>query len=310
MARKKIHHPFDFAFGIMYNEFPKELHENLGIPGIFRRKSNVKVRLKDGTILEMDASYVVDPDFERLFESAVVIMEHQSKAVDMPKIQIIGKYEIQKIADERLPPLSVIASHLSPEMSVQEFDRTPTSTIKLLFLDLGAKDNQKRLNMLKNIINYNEEQLTIKDALNLGIIVLFAQREIAPEVTLQAIELYLKIEAMPKKLEYTLYSVLYAMIDAYFDDENEYEELVNMINNETADEIVGKFESEIISQNKIIELEKELDGANSRADSEASRADSEALRADSETIRADNAEAENRRLKEEIEMLKSQLNSK
>ena len=69
-----------------------------------------------------------------------------------------------------------------------------------------------------------------------------------------------------------------------------------MINDGTVDEIVGKFESEIISQNKIIELEKELDGANSRADSE--------------TIRADNAEAENRRLKEEIEMLKSQLNYK
>ena len=317
MSRKKIHHPFDFAFGVMYNEFPKELHENLDIPGVFRRKSNVKVRLKNGTILEMDASYVVDPDFERLLEPAVVILEHQSKAVDMPKIQIIGYYEIQKIADERLPPLSVIASHLSSEKSVQEFDRTPTSTTKLLFLDLGAEENQKRLNRLKNIINYNEEQLTIKDALNLGIVVLFAQREIAPEVTRQAIELYLKIDAMPKKLEYTLYSVLYAMIDAYFDDENEYEELVNMINNETADEIVGKFESEIISQNKIFELEKELDGANSRADSEASRADSEALRADSEALRADseasradNAEAENRRLKDEIEMLKSQLNFK
>ena len=62
-----------------------------------------------------------------------------------------------------------------------------------------------------------------------------------------------------------------------------------MINDGTVDEIVGKFESEIISQNKIIELEKELDGANSRAD---------------------NAEAENSGLRDEIEMLKSQLNSK
>ena len=68
-----------------------------------------------------------------------------------------------------------------------------------------------------------------------------------------------------------------------------------MINNETADEIVGKFETEIISQNKIIELEKELDEVISRADSEA--------------IRADNAEAEILRLKHEIEMLKNQLNS-
>jgi len=82
-----------------------------------------------------------------------------------------------------------------------------------------------------------------------------------------------------------------------------------MINDETADEIVGKFESEIISRNKIIELEKELNGAKSRADSEALRADSEDSRADSEALRADNAEAENRRLKDEIEMLKCQLNS-
>ena len=297
MARKrKIHHPFDFAFGLMYNEFPKGLHENLYIPGKFRRKSNVKVRLKDGTILEMDASYVVDPDFVRLFEPAVVILEHQSKAVDMHKIQIIGNYEVQKIADERLPSLNVIASHLSPEKSVQEFERTPTSTTELMFLDLGHEDNQKRLNMLKNIISYKEGHLTIKEALNLGIVVLFAQRDIACEVTRQCIELYLKIGTIPKKLEFTLYSVLYAMIDAYFDNEKEFEELISMINNETADDIVGRFETEIISQNKIAELEKELDGANSRADNEA--------------IRADNAEAEIRRLKDEIEMLKNQLNSK
>ena len=229
MTRKrKIPYPFDFGFGVMYNEFPMELHENFDIPGKFRRKSNVKVRLKDGTILEMDASYVVDPDFVRLFEPAVVIMEHQSKAVDMPKIQIIGHYETQKVADERLPPLNVIASHLSPEKSVQEFERTSTSTTKLMFLDLGAEDNQKRLNRLKNIINYDEKHLTIKEALNLGIVAVFAQRETAREVTRQVIELYLKIDSMPKKLEYTLYSVLYAMIDAYFDDEKEYEELVNM----------------------------------------------------------------------------------
>ncbi|WP_407377377.1 hypothetical protein [Methanobrevibacter sp.] len=303
MARKKIHHPFDFAFGVMYNEFPKELHENLNIPGIFRRKSNVKVRLKDGSVLEMDASYVADPDFERLFEPAVVNLEHMSKAVGSHKIRIIGNYNIQQIADERLPPLNVIASHLSPEKSVHEFERTPTSTTKLMFLDLGAEDNEKRLNKLKNIINYNEDKLTIKDALNLGIVALFAQREIAREVTRQVIELYLKIKVMPKKLEYALYSVLYAMVDAYFEDENEYEELINMINDGAADEIVGKFETEIISQNKIIELEKELDSANSRADSEA-------LRANNEALRADNAEAEINRLKDEINMLKNQLNSK
>ena len=76
-----------------------------------------------------------------------------------------------------------------------------------------------------------------------------------------------------------------------------------MINDGTADEVIGRFETEIISQNKIIELEKELNEV-------IIRADSEAIRADSEASRADNAEAEILRLKNEIKMLKNQLNSK
>ncbi|WP_296882762.1 hypothetical protein [uncultured Methanobrevibacter sp.] len=57
-----------------------------------------------------------------------------------------------------------------------------------------------------------------------------------------------------------------------------------MINDGTADEVIGRFETEIISQNKIIELEKELNEVIIRADSEAIRADSEASRADSENV--------------------------
>lgn len=108
---REIHKPFNFAFKIMYDEFPKEFHEELHVPGIFRKKSNVKVYRKNGRILEMDASYVVDPDYIELFEPAVVNLEHQSKPVGGPKIIIIGDYKIQQIVDERLPTLSVIASH-------------------------------------------------------------------------------------------------------------------------------------------------------------------------------------------------------
>lgn len=112
---RRIAKPYDFAFGMMFNEFPKELHEELKIPGIFKRKSNVKVRLKEGIIREMDASYVVDPDFKVLFEKAVVDLEHQSTPVDDDKIITIGDYNIQQIADERLPTLNVIASKLDEE---------------------------------------------------------------------------------------------------------------------------------------------------------------------------------------------------
>lgn len=304
MARKrKLNNPYDFAFGVMYNEYPKEFHEELNIPGIFKRKSNVKVRLKDGRRLEMDASYVVDPDFKVLFEPAVVDLEHQSTPVDMPKIKIIGDYNIQQIADERLPPLNVIASHLNEEKSIREFERTPTSTTKLMFLNLGRQDNKKRLNTLSNIIKNHEEHLTIGNALNLGIIVLFAPRDSACEITRQIVELYNKIKNKPKKLEYTLYSVICTMIDAYFDDDEEFKELIDMINNETGEDVVGRFETEIISQNKLIELGEKLDVMSAEKDA----ADAENVRLKAEKDALDNRITQ---LQDTIKELENQLRLK
>ncbi|WP_405287738.1 hypothetical protein [Methanobrevibacter sp.] len=304
MARKrKLNNPYDFAFGVMYNEYPKEFHEELNIPGIFKRKSNVKVRLKDGRMLEMDASYVVDPDFKVLFEPAVVDLEHQSTPVDMPKIKIIGDYNIQQIADERLPPLNVIASHLNEEKSIREFERTPTSTTKLMFLNLGRQDNKKRLNTVSNIIKNHEEHLTIGNALNLGIIVLFAPRDSACEITRQIVELYNKIKNKPKKLEYTLYSVICTMIDAYFDDDEEFKELIDMINNETGEDVVGRFETEIISQNKLIELGEKLDVMSAEKDA----ADAENVRLKAEKDALDNRITQ---LQDTIKELENQLRLK
>ena len=287
----------------MYNEYPKEFHEELNIPGIFKRKSNVKVRLKDGRMLEMDASYVVDPDFKVLFEPAVVDLEHQSTPVDMPKIKIIGDYNIQQIADERLPPLNVIASHLNEEKSIREFERTPTSTTKLMFLNLGRQDNKKRLNTVSNIIKNHEEHLTIGNALNLGIIVLFAPRDSACEITRQIVELYNKIKNKPKKLEYTLYSVICTMIDAYFDDDEEFKELIDMINNETGEDVVGRFETEIISQNKLIELGEKLDVMSAEKDA----ADAENVRLKAEKDALDNRITQ---LQDTIKELENQLRLK
>ena len=298
-----MNNPYDFAFGVMYNEYPKEFHEELNIPGIFKRKSNVKVRLKDGRRLEMDASYVVDPDLKVLFEPAVVDLEHQSTPVDMPKIKRIGDYNIQQIADERLPPLNVIASHLNEEKSIREFERTPTSTTKLMFLNLGRQDNKKRLNTLSNIIKNHEEHLTIGNALNLGIIVLFAPRDSACEITRQIVELYNKIKNKPKKLEYTLYSVICTMIDAYFDDDEEFKELIDMINNETGEDVVGRFETEIISQNKLIELGEKLDVMSAEKDA----ADAENVRLKAEKDALDNRITQ---LQDTIKELENQLRLK
>lgn len=42
----------------MNNEYPKELHNSLKVPGIFRKKVNNKVYFKEGSMGEMDSSYL------------------------------------------------------------------------------------------------------------------------------------------------------------------------------------------------------------------------------------------------------------
>lgn len=183
-------------------------------------------------------------------------LEHQSTPVSEEKIQIIGDYNIQQIADERLPTFNVIASHIDKEKSVQKYKRTPTSTTELYFVNLGEENIQQRLNTVSNIIRNNEKHLTTKDALNLGLIVLFAPRKKSRQITRKVVNLYIQIKNMPKKLEYTLYCVINAMINAFFDDEKEHEELIKMINNETENEIIGRFETEIRTQNRLQDLEQ------------------------------------------------------
>ncbi len=148
MTRKrKIDKPFDFGYKIMYNEYPRELHNNLNVSGIFRRKANEKVYFKDGSIGEMDSSYIIDPDLKIIFEQIVANGEHQSTPVGEDKIRMIGRYGIQQIHDENLPQFSYVSSHLSREKHVQSYKRSPTDIIEPYFLDLSENDNKKRLNL-------------------------------------------------------------------------------------------------------------------------------------------------------------------
>jgi len=237
----RIDKPYDFAYRIMHNEFPRELHNQLKIPGKFKRKSNVKVHMNDGRILEMDSAYIVDPDYMEIFEPMAVNCEHQSGPVDLEKIKIIGYYGIQQIHDENLPQLSVIASHIEKEKHVQMYQRSPSDIVQLYFLDLGEEDNEKRLNNLNNIIN-QQDCLSDEDALNIGIIPLFAPRSRACEITEKSIVLYGKVVSkLSQRMKFTLYSVLHVLTDAFFDDENEFGRVMSMLDKKSDPETVERF---------------------------------------------------------------------
>ncbi|WP_458453908.1 hypothetical protein [Methanobrevibacter sp.] len=297
MARKrKIDKPFNFGFTIMDNEFPRELHMNLGVPGIFKKQINKKVYLQDGSIGEMDASYLVDPDFERIFEPMAVNGEHQSTPVGEDKIKMIGYYGIQQIHEENVPQISYVASNISKEKHVQCYERSPSDFVKPMFIDLGPEDNKKRLSNVEDIIN-NQRIISDVDALNLGIIVLFAPRDIACEVTRKVVELYVRIaDRLHRKMESTLYTVICTMIDAYFDDEEEYRRMMSMMNENTSYESTERFVSLDIFKNNLDDKVKELEEANGRIE-ELEEVNS---RLEVENGRIKELEAENFELKKQL----------
>ena len=273
IRKRQIHKPFDLGFNLLFNEFPEEFLELIGAPGKFRRKANADAYVGNGDKLRMDASYIVDPDYKTVFRPSVCNGEHQSTPVDDAKLGIMGDYAVQQIHDENLPQISWVASHIPKEKHKTELEYTQSCIIRPVFLDLGEEDNRKRLSSVKNIIS-QQDYISTKDALNLGVIALFAPRHHAREITEQTVQLYDKIAGqLSKKLEYTVYSVLRAMVDAYFDDEREYWRLILMMNQNTSEDTAERFVSLEIMQNdlevaedkikeleaKVEQLEEELD---------------------------------------------------
>ena len=243
IRKRKFSKPFDLCHSILFNEFPSEYTSTVGVPGIFVKKCNRRVHLKDGTCGEMDSAYIADPDYKLLFERVAVGFEHQSVPVGEEKLNKFGDYDVQLVVDEHLATLLVVASHLNKEKSKNKLIRSPSDITKLYFLDLGEDNISQRLSTVSKII-YNNQYLSPEMALNLGVIGLYAPREHACEIMENVVNLYLQIvENLDLHMEYTLYSVITVLIDAFFDDEDEYRRLTKMMDKNTSQESKMRFES-------------------------------------------------------------------
>ena len=190
----------------MFNEYPAEYTKTIGVPGHFVKLSNRKVLLNNGIEGMMDSAFVLDPDGEILTERVAACLEHQSTPVDEEKLEKMGDYDIQLVSDVNLPTLIIVASHLSSRKSKIILRRSPSDVTILYFFDLGEKDNRRRLTRLSKLIE-NNQHLTIEDALNLGVILLYAPRERACEITEKVVNLYLDIhDDLDHEMEKCLYS--------------------------------------------------------------------------------------------------------
>ena len=307
MREKKFPKPFDLCHGIMFNGAPERYTYLIGALGIYVEKINRRVHLKDGTCGEMDSAYIADPDYELLFERVAVDLEHMSIPVRQPKMDKIGDYDVQLNAEHHLPTLITIASHVPKEKSVTLLVRSPSDITMPYFLDLGEEKIDEKLNNARKKINNNDEDF---DALDLGVIAEYAPRHRACEIMGEVIELYVQIvDDLDFNTNLILYSVFIILIDAYFDDEEEYRRYMNMLENNTKKEVIESFspfegfrESLEYANERISELEAE----NSRI-SELEAENSELV---AENSRISELEAENSELVAKIVMLENQLNSK
>lgn len=171
-------------------------------------------------------------------------------------------YVIQVIVDTNLPYLLAVASHLNNKGSITEREITPTDSIRIYFLDLDEENIRKRLSNARDII-YDNKELNDENKINLGIIVLFAPRNHALEITEEVIGLYLRIvDELDLKMEYVLYSVITLMIDAFCDDEKDYIRLKNMIDKKTSSETKEKFASQESILESLKYVQEDLEQAN------------------------------------------------
>ena len=225
--------PFNDSIEIMSNNFRQDFHIAADIPGKFVEISNKDVYVNGRKIGEMDISYIIDPDGNTIKVRMVLNLEHQSTPVDEPKLEQMGNYAVQQISDHNIPQVTVVLTHIDKEKHSQKHEISPSLKLEPIYIVYDEAEIEKRLNRVKTKIN-NNEHLNNVDALNLGIISVFAPRYKALEIVEEVVELYKKVsKQLEQQMELTLYDVLFQMIDAYSKEEEDYQRLKKMLDNHT-----------------------------------------------------------------------------
>ena len=81
--------------------------------------------------------------------------------------------------------------------------------------------------------------------------ILYAPPNHELEVLHEATDYYLKFEIENPRLRFALFTSFYCMADAYIDDENEFEELIEMIKEKQTPEELKEVSTLIYRENKL-----------------------------------------------------------
>jgi len=163
-----IHDAMDKSFRYAGDQWAKDFHINLGLPGVFKELLQNDTVIDSKTGIRMDLLELVE------IEGGIEILinvEHQSTKLDTIKIKMIDGYKNYSKCKHNLPLLSVIVSPYPKEEHETEYRSTDSDILQPVFITIDDKEIKKRLNILKD--NYRNKEIENHIILNIAIIAIF-----------------------------------------------------------------------------------------------------------------------------------------
>ena len=254
MNEKMIDNPFDFLFRSSSNHLPKASHEVLELPGIFEQKLNSSIFSFTGRSLEADYIEKVLPDNEKLFNPAIIILDHMSYRLDSDKIDSSFEYKFSKIMNsKKLCYLFIVTNIKYNEDVLIKMSHYDHFSIRVILID--EEKIQKMLSMLtsKDYIKY---KFTDKDLIRFVYCLIFSKKTFAKDIIKKLIDLFMSIENITHDYQLYLHFALKTMIKKQFTDKKEIRRLLTMITKRMNPESIDEMPS-INYEEKIAELNTE-----------------------------------------------------
>lgn len=222
----------DKAFRFIADQWPRQLHENLNLPGKFRELLQNDVASDPKTNIRMDILELVDPN-DHLDKTILINIEHQSKRLDESKIKKIDEYKEYSKCKYKYPLLSVVVSPYPKEEHKMEYCSTKSDILRPIFVSFDKDEINKKLNILKN--NIKNKNLKNGVILDIALISIFVMHDIY-EVLKQLCNILKDIYIENDKFRRDLVLVVDEMIKYKLkDDENKVKELLEMNRKEMED---------------------------------------------------------------------------
>ena len=301
---RKVYHPYNLVATVNYDEFPKENLVSLGAPGLFDERLSRKVHVS--TIEEeADAIYIAKPDGKEIKERSAVVLENLSKKLDNTKGNIMGHYVKHTHFQTNLPVFPVVASKYNDVTPDKCYPIDPRIYMNPFLLNLDDEYNRKKLNNVKNKLK-TSNKLSVETGMDLCNAILYAPPNHELEVLYEATDYYLKFEIDDPRLRFVLFTSFYCMADAYIDDENEFEELIEMIKEKQTPKGLKEVSTLIYTKNKLALARKiiaEKDDELTAKNNEITAKDNEITEKNNEITAKDNVITANNNMISEIKKL-------